>query len=1032
MCISFFLSLQGIAQSTIGKEFLVGFMENNQKPTLPDKAVVIITANENVSGTLSFQGQLFPFSLTKGQIFKKEFLSTSQDVIHRTSEVVESKSLLVSASGNVAVYAYNTRQNSADATLILPINSLSKEYFVTAHFMPLSKGPDNSASTALVIANEDDTLVEITPSVGTEKGNPAKVPFTLTLNAGESYQIRALGDLTGTRVRILNSTPGDCKKLAVFGGNKMTTVADCGITGDHMYYQALPIENWGKSYIHIPLKNRTSGEEVKVLAGTDNTQVFVNGVNKGTLNKGEFLKLDFGVDEVANIETSYPSAVSLLSKSQDCNTSPGLIGDPFLMTYHSNEQRIKDINFYSVDEAGFIFNNANIIAPSSSLNLIRLNGIAITSQFKPVPGNPSFSYAQVNLKNGANTLTSQDGVLIYVYGSGQRSSYGYSAGFGGANDEIDVENDLGVETGNTWEVCAGKEYPWEVKTTNSQFVNFLWDFGDGTGTKSGKSINHAYQTAGEYQVKVTASTGTGSCAISKTLEFKVRVENFKAELIGPKAACVDTQITYFLKNGNDPVKGDWLEVIGGQIIEKQETQITVSWIKGFEIGKIRVVPMSSSGCKGEELVLEVEIGKGEFLPKPVGVSEICGTVDSPFVYDAPISSNQPYSWTVIGGEIVKGQGTSQVEVKWDFSLGKWEISYQVSNSGDCGSDSEILKLLALEPIVIQTVELKAPECPGEANGSLQIQINGGSGEYEILWNHDSQEKSKKVEGLSAGKYKVIAKDKKGCGSAELEIEISNPPGMKLVGELETTSIVCQGSATGSFKAKLSGGSPPFHMEELEYTWDGEYLEVSGLSKGPFSLFVLDSKGCSLSLQGQIEDTPSMMLTFVEQSPGCPGGDTGSLGVKVSGGAPPYSYHWGTGEGVAISSTLSFPSTILDQGPLINSLPSGEYSVLVTDSNGCSVMAFGKISESKPKVRMPTGFLPNEGPYEPVSNCYLNYKIQIFDRWGNLAYTGTEGWNGEIKGSEAPVGTYTYRLVYFYSLKGEELQEESQGVFTLIR
>ena len=152
VCISFLLSLSSMAQSTIGKNFIVGFMENNRKATLPDKAVIVVTANEPASGSILFQGQSFPFSLAKGQSFVQEFLSTSQDVIHRDSEVVESKSFTVSSSGNVSVYAYNSRQNSSDASLVLPLTALGDEYFVTAHFSPLNLGPDNSESTMLIIA----------------------------------------------------------------------------------------------------------------------------------------------------------------------------------------------------------------------------------------------------------------------------------------------------------------------------------------------------------------------------------------------------------------------------------------------------------------------------------------------------------------------------------------------------------------------------------------------------------------------------------------------------------------------------------------------------------------------------------------------------------------------------------------------------------------------------------------------------------------------------------------------------------------
>ncbi|TDQ19183.1 SprB-like repeat protein [Algoriphagus boseongensis] len=1023
-----------MAQSTIGRDFIVGFMENNQKPTQPDKAVIVITANEDASGTFSFQGQVETFSLTKGQIFKKEFLSTTNDIIHRNSDAIENKSVFINSSGDLAVYAYNTRQNSTDATVILPVSNLGKEYFVTAHFSPIIAGPDNSSSTALIIANENGTEVEITPAVTTESGKAAKAPYTITLNAGESYQIKALGDLTGTRVRVVNSTPGDCKKLAVFGGNKMTTVADCGKTGDHMFNQSFPVEYWGKSYIHIPLKNRTSGEIVKVLAGTDNTSVLVNGVNRGTINQGEFLTLDFAVNEVATIETSNPSAVSLLSKSQDCNTSPGLIGDPFLLTYQSNEQRIQNIEFYSVDESGFLFNNANIIAPTSSLSQIRLNGGSITSQFKPVPGNPSFSYAQVNLNDGYNSFTSEEGAIIYVYGAGQRSSYGYSAGFSVPSTELVIQDDQGEEIGSNSVFCLGEENVWEISSSLSQFENFTWDFGDGSTPKSGKTVTHAFDKAGNFTVKITASTGTGNCAVQETKEFEVEVEEIVAEVVGPLSACPGAEVTYFLKNEEVPVPGNWLEISGGQILDQKDDQITIRWLEGFEIGKIIVAPKSSSGCLGEEITLEIEIGKGESLPKPIGQSTLCGPILESYFYEAQIEKNSQISWTVVGGEIISGDGSSKVEVLWKIDSQNWEISFQANNvEGDCGLSSQVLKLERSEPIVIKPFEILTPLCPGEDSGSAEVKIEGGSGNYEIQWSHDPQAKTSKVDGLAAGKYTVTVKDKDGCGSAQLEVEVKNPPGMRLLSEIETKPETCEGTNSGSFRVKVGGGVPPYTIEGLESSWDGQFLNVSGLSKGPFNLFVLDSKGCSLSIQGQIGAITPMTLTFVEENQGCSGGNTGSLAVEVLGGVPPYKYEWSFDGGVAIASTSTSTSTrSVSSGKRISSMPSGGYYVQITDANGCTVRGLGMISDAKPIVRMPTGFMPKDGSYEPVSNCSVLFDMKVFDRWGNLIYSGTEGWDGELKGQEAPIGTYSYRLVYYYPMNGEELFEEIQGVFTLIK
>ncbi len=1032
MCISFFSSIQGIAQSTIGSEFLVGFMENNQKPSLPDKAVVVITANENVSGTIDFLGQQISFSLNKGQIFKKEFLSGSQDVIHRKTEEKENKSVLIRTSGKVSVYAYNTRQNSADATLVLPVNILSKDYFVTAHFRPLTDGPDNSASTALVLANEDNTLVEITPSVTTELGKPAKQPYTISLNAGESYQIRAFGDLTGTRFRILNSDPSDCKRLAVFGGNKMTTVAECGNTGDHMYSQALPIEFWGKSYIHVPLKNRTSGEVVKVLAGTDNTEVKVNGVSKGILNQGEFLRMEFKVDEVANIETSQPAAVSLLSKSQDCNTSPGFIGDPFLINLQSNELRIKELDFYSVDEAGFIFNNANIIAPTASISQIRLNGLAITSQFKPVPGNTAFSYAQVNLKDGANKFFSPEGAIIYIYGSGQRSSYGYSAGFEITQSQLQIENDQAAEINGKYQVCVGEETPWEIKIANQQFTQFSWDFGDGSPLKSGKSVLHQFQEPGNFLVKVVASTGSGSCALTEELEIEVNVQNVEGEIKGPTTACGGSQSTYQLKNGETIVKAQWKEIVGGQIISQDESQLVIKWNEGVVLGKITAVPVSEAGCTGKEVSLEVQIGVGEILPAAKGPAEFCaGKLTS---YELPQGvSGETIEWIVVGGQIKEGQGSSKVSIDWNPENINFSVAYSIKKLGlACVQNSEDLKVSKSAQIEILVIKNTSPQCPGDSSGGLEIQFKGGSGNYDITWSHNAELKSTKAENLKAGKYSIKVRDKDGCGVAELEVEIKDPIKMRILGEVETFPIICQGASTGKFRAKMEGGTPPYRVDGLETIWNGQYLEVQGLSKGTFNLFISDSTGCSIPVSGQIQETAPMTVAFVENNLGCPGGNNGELTVKVSGGAPPYRYTWGLQGGIGLASTTSSPRSFLDQGPSISSMPSGEYEVMVTDANGCTITAMGKISEAKPELRMPTGFKPMDGPFEPVSNCLVNFEIQIFDRWGNVAFTGSQGWNGEIKGKEAPTGTYHYRLIYYYTISGQEKVEEDQGSFILLR
>lgn len=175
----------------------------------------------------------------------------------------------------------------------------------------------------------------------------------------------------------------------------------------------------------------------------------------------------------------------------------------------------------------------------------------------------------------------------------------------------------------------------------------------------------------------------------------------------------------------------------------------------------------------------------------------------------------------------------------------------------------------------------------------------------------------------------------------------------------------------------------------------------------------------------------MILSFTEVSPGCPGGGNGALTVNISGGQPPYAIQWSEdqgGIGIMAASNKFFNYS----GQTLSAVSSGFYTVSVTDASGCVVTALGRVRETAPQVRMPTGFMPKDGWYGPVSNCTPSFMLQVWDRWGQVIYLGSEGWDGMVKGKEAPIGNYTYQLTYSYTIEGVTEQVTSRGVFTLIR
>jgi len=56
--------------TTVGREFFLGFMENNRiDPNRPDLASIIISANEDANGVIQYSNNTINFSLTAGEQF---------------------------------------------------------------------------------------------------------------------------------------------------------------------------------------------------------------------------------------------------------------------------------------------------------------------------------------------------------------------------------------------------------------------------------------------------------------------------------------------------------------------------------------------------------------------------------------------------------------------------------------------------------------------------------------------------------------------------------------------------------------------------------------------------------------------------------------------------------------------------------------------------------------------------------------------------------------------------------------------------
>ncbi|MEN0005841.1 MAG: IgGFc-binding protein, partial [Bacteroidota bacterium] len=455
------------AQTSAGTRFWCAFMENlniafNDAPVFRFE----IETTDAATGVIQVPttGLEIPFDIPANSIETV----TLPDLIFYTigTEVVDNKGLLITSDVPIRVSAFHNRAYFSESALLLPEPNLGQEYIVTCY----KDDNDFSPTAFVVLATADNTTIEITPSVNTLGLRPANLPFTVELQAGENYQVKANEDLTGTRIQSLSGEP-----IAVFSGAQQANVELCSGADNHLYEQSLPLNDWADLYYFVPLQGQ-GGDIIKVVAATDNTLVFFDCAQVATLNAGESYTEKRLAATV--ITATAPIAVSQFNTSQSCN--PSGIGDPNMLRLIPPNLQVDRVRFASPNTtSGLGFNYftehyVTVITATENINTIQLDGGGIALSFDPFPSDPDYSYAQVEVNPGKHLLSSTASFSAYSYGFGDFDAYSTHAGYGTTAEVNFACLDIQVEG----LFCVDSLLQFTANA-NLPITTWDWSFGDG-------------------------------------------------------------------------------------------------------------------------------------------------------------------------------------------------------------------------------------------------------------------------------------------------------------------------------------------------------------------------------------------------------------------------------------------------------------------------------------------------------------------------------------------------------------------------
>lgn len=285
-----------------------------------------------------------------------------------------------------------------------------------------------------------------------------------------------------------------------------------------------------------------------------------------------------------------------------------------------------------------------------------------------------------------------------------------------------------------------------------------------------------------------------------------------------------------------------------------------------------------------------------------------------------IGDNPVQLTTVDPGGTFTGTGVSPTGV-FDPLLagpGVHTITYTIADP--CG-DVQTIDITVVE--ITYTATPTHLTCFNDLTGQILFSNETGTGPHQYSIDGGSNFNSTNpVTGLAAGTYTTLVMDDDGFTSEPVDVIITEPTELTIIGQMDSQSDCGQPNGTAS--ALAQGGTVA-----LNYTYQWSSVPVqngpvaNGLLPQTYTVTAVDDNGCQASVDVLVTSTPDIIVSIASATdPTCFGGCDGESTALIGGAAiAPFSYSWNDPNGQTTAQATG--------------LCSGTYTVTGTDDVGCS-------------------------------------------------------------------------------------------------